>query len=118
MHVEHGLELLVGHFLDRRVPGITGIVDDDVEAAQLFHRSADKTIGKPCVGNAAVDGDGLAARGDDFSGDRTSPGAASRSLTTMLAPSLASFNAMARPIPRPDPVINATFPASLVIRCP
>src|ERR1700684_811583 len=47
-----------------------------------------------------------------------SPGAVSRSLTTMLAPSLASFNAMARPMPRPDPVINATFPASLVISCP
>src|SRR5262249_52911669 len=42
-----------------------------------------------------------------------SPGAASRSLTTSFAPSLASFSAMARPMPRPEPVTSATFPFSL-----
>jgi hypothetical protein len=36
-------------------------------------------------------------------------------LTTTRAPSLASFSAMARPMPRPDPVISATFPSSLAI---
>ncbi len=44
-----------------------------------------------------------------------SPGAASRSLTTTFAPSLTSFSAMARPMPRPDPVTSATFPLSFVI---
>src|ERR1043165_6426492 len=47
-----------------------------------------------------------------------SPGAASRSLTTTLAPSLASFSAMARPMPRPEPVTSATFPFSLDISFP
>src|SRR5215813_1128645 len=47
-----------------------------------------------------------------------SPGAASRSLTTTRAPSLASFSAMARPMPRPDPVTSATFPFSLDISFP
>jgi hypothetical protein len=40
-----------------------------------------------------------------------SAGAASRSLTTTLAPSLASFMAMARPMPRPEPETIATLPS-------
>ena len=44
-----------------------------------------------------------------------SPGAASRSLTTTLAPSLASFSAIARPMPRPEPVMSATLPVSFGI---
>ena len=40
-------------------------------------------------------------------------GSASRSLTTMRAPSLASFSAIARPMPRPEPVMRATLPSSL-----
>src|SRR6516162_7126446 len=36
-----------------------------------------------------------------------------RALTMMCAPSPASFNAVARPILRPEPVIRATFPSSL-----
>src|SRR5271169_6967213 len=41
-----------------------------------------------------------------------------RALTTMWAPSPASFNAVARPILRPEPVIRATFPSSLPMRHP
>jgi len=33
-------------------------------------------------------------------------------LTTIFAPSLANLSAIARPIPRPDPVITATLPSS------
>ena len=44
--VEHGLELLVGHLLDRRVPGVAGIVDDDVEPAECIDGGADEPIGK------------------------------------------------------------------------
>jgi hypothetical protein len=117
MHVEHGLELLVGHFLDRRVPGITGVVDDDVETTKLFHRGADKTIANPGSETLPLTAMALPPAAT-ISAATASPGAASRSLTTILAPSLVSFNAMARPMPRPDPVINATFPASLVIGCP
>src|SRR3546814_6330313 len=42
-------------------------------------------------------------------------GSSSRSLTTMRAPSRASLSASARPMPRPEPEIRATLPASLVI---
>src|SRR6478752_5877124 len=40
-------------------------------------------------------------------------GSASRSLTTMRAPSLASLSAIERPMPRPEPVMRATLPSSL-----
>src|ERR1700761_570065 len=40
-------------------------------------------------------------------------GASSRSLTTMRAPSLARWSAIARPMPRPEPVTSATLPSSL-----
>src|SRR5882757_3979275 len=53
-----------------------------------------------------------------ISATTASPGAASRSLTTTLAPSLASFSAMARPMPRPDPVMSETFPLSFDIWYP
>src|SRR6478736_6514544 len=47
----------------------------------------------------------------------SSAGSASRSLTTMLAPSLASLRAIERPMPRPEPVMRATLPSSLRVMC-
>src|SRR6478735_5850988 len=41
------------------------------------------------------------------------PGPSSRSLTTTRAPSLASFSAICRPMPRPDPETSATLPSNL-----
>src|SRR3954447_24405994 len=41
------------------------------------------------------------------------PGPSSRSLTTTRAPSLASFRAICRPMPRPDPETSATLPSNL-----
>src|SRR5437868_3600975 len=41
-----------------------------------------------------------------------------RALTTTCAPSPASFNTVARPILRPEPVTRATFPSSLPISAP
>src|ERR1019366_8604027 len=48
----------------------------------------------------------------------SSAGPASRSFTTTLAPSLASFCAMACPMPRPEPVTIAIFPSSFFILFP
>ena len=59
MHVEHRLELLVGHLLDGGVPGVAGVVDDDVEAAELLERRADEPVGEPGLGDVAVDRDRL-----------------------------------------------------------
>src|SRR2546426_852990 len=48
----------------------------------------------------------------------SSAGSASRSLTTMRAPSEASFRAISRPIPRPEPETSATFPSSVLMPAP
>jgi hypothetical protein len=42
-------------------------------------------------------------------------GSVSRSLTTTLAPSAASFSAIERPIPRPEPLTMAVLPSSFPI---
>ena len=36
--VEHRLELLVGHLVDDAVPGVAGVVDEDVDLAELVDR--------------------------------------------------------------------------------
>lgn len=68
----------------------------------------------------AVAGDvaGIAPGMALISATTASPGSASRSLTTTRAPSLASFSAIARPMPRPDPETSATFPFSFDIISP
>src|SRR5882757_781025 len=44
-------------------------------------------------------------------------GSASRSLTTTFAPSLASFSAISRPMPRPEPETMATLPSRVPMLC-
>src|SRR3546814_21031786 len=53
--------LLVAVILDRGIPCIACIVDYDVEPIELLHRGTDKALREPVRGNAAVDGDCLAA---------------------------------------------------------
>jgi hypothetical protein len=45
-------------------------------------------------------------------------GPLSKSLTTTFAPCRASFNAIARPMPRPEPETSATLPARLLMNVP
>ena len=61
MYVEHRLELLVGHLLDGRVPSVTGIVDDDVEPAQLLDGRPHEAFGETGLRHVAIDRDRLAA---------------------------------------------------------
>jgi hypothetical protein len=44
--VEHGLELLVGHLLDDVVPGVSGVVDNDVDPAECGERGIDELLRK------------------------------------------------------------------------
>src|SRR5581483_11388863 len=62
MDSEDGFPLLVAHLVNDRVPGLTGVVDDDVQAAELFIRAVDDTVGKGAVGDIADDAERLAAR--------------------------------------------------------
>ncbi|MOA20137.1 hypothetical protein D3C78_1405620 [compost metagenome] len=66
MAVHDGVPLLVGHLLDHVVPGVAGVVDDDVDAAEAFHRGLDEAVGEVRSGDAAHAGDGFAAGGADF----------------------------------------------------
>ena len=42
MDIEHVLKLLVGGLLNDAVPGVAGIIDDDVEAAQFRDGAIDQ----------------------------------------------------------------------------
>ena len=60
MDVEHRLELLVGHPVDDAVPGVAGVVDDDVDRAEGLDPGGDQLVGGVGLGQVAgVDG-GLA----------------------------------------------------------
>ena len=58
--VEHRLELLVGHPVGDAVPGVAGVVDDDVDGAEGVDPGGDQLVGGVGLGQVAgVDG-GLA----------------------------------------------------------
>ena len=65
MHIHDCLPLLVAHLLDHVVPGVAGVVDDDVEAAELLDRRVDEALGKAVLRHAADAGHRLAAGGFD-----------------------------------------------------
>ena len=55
--VEHRLELLVGHLVGDAVPGVAGVVDDDVDGAEGVDRGGDELVGGAGLGQVAgVDG--------------------------------------------------------------
>ena len=55
--VEHRLELLVGHPVGDAVPGVAGVVDDDVDRAEGVDRGGDQLVGGAGLGQVAgVDG--------------------------------------------------------------
>ena len=60
MDVEHRLELLVGHLVDRAVPGVAGVVDDDVDLAELVDGLLDELVGDAVLGQVAGEDGGLA----------------------------------------------------------
>ena len=66
MAVQDGVPLLVGHFLDDVVPGVAGIVHDDVEALVGLHRGCDEPVREIGGGDVADAGDSLAAQGLDL----------------------------------------------------
>ena len=66
VHGEHGFPLLVAHLLQHVVPGVAGVVDDDVDAAKGVERGFDKAVAKVGVGHAANAGHGLATAGHDI----------------------------------------------------
>jgi hypothetical protein len=103
--VEHGLELLVCGFLDDRVPGVAGVVDDDVEGAEGGEGGGYEGVrsrGEGEVGGVVAGAGGLGEI------------ASSMSLSMTFAPAARRRWAMARPMPRPEPVTRAVRPWRLM----
>src|SRR5262245_11347352 len=69
MDGENCLPLLVAHFVNHRIPRVTGIVDDDVDGAEFLNRRIDDQIRKGAVCDIAWDAYGLTT-GRDNRGDR------------------------------------------------
>ena len=63
MNVEHGLELLVGCLLDDVVPGVSGVVDDNIQRAEPRHSRADQFLREFGCGNIAGHGFGVPSGG-------------------------------------------------------
>ena len=115
VHVDHGVEVLVGHLPQHPVAQDARVGDHHVEPAELLDGGGDQRVG----------GLGAADRGDDAGGacrprrviasTASSAAAASTSLTTTEAPAAASASAYARPSPRPLPVTTATFPVRSIV---
>ena len=110
--VEHRLEVLVGHLVHGRVDRVAGVVDDDVDLAERVDGASARAgrarrawSGRPRTppSRPAIS---LAACW------ATSP---SRSLISTCAPCETSSSAVARPIPRAEPVTIAALPSSTPI---
>ena len=54
MHVENRVPLVVGHLLDHAVPGVAGVVDEDVAAAEAVDRGLDDALAEVGRGDVAV----------------------------------------------------------------
>ncbi|MCY1445465.1 hypothetical protein D9M71_619800 [compost metagenome] len=66
MAVQNRVPLFVAHLLDDVVPGETGVVDDDVDAAKRIEGRLDDAIAKVRGRHVTDAGGGIAAQGTDF----------------------------------------------------
>ena len=53
MHVLDGVPLLIADFVQRPIPDVAGIVDQDVDVAELLQRGGDQPAWKVLIGNVA-----------------------------------------------------------------
>ena len=74
--VEHLVEVFFGDGLDGRELVDAGVVDEDVEAAEVLDGGVDDALGLGGLGDVAADGDGLAAGGGDGGDDGVGAGLA------------------------------------------
>ena len=59
--VEHRLELLVAHLVDRPIPGVAGVVDHDVDLPERVDRLLDELVGNATLRQVARERDRLTA---------------------------------------------------------
>ena len=54
VHVEDGLEVVVGHLLQRCATDVSGVVDEDVDAAVVLQRRVDDRLAAAGVATESV----------------------------------------------------------------
>ena len=54
MNVQHGLPLLITHIVNGAVPNIAGIIDDNVEAAELLDREINQRVAAVAFGQVGA----------------------------------------------------------------
>jgi hypothetical protein len=130
VQVDNGMPLLVGHLVDYAVPCISRVVDDDVDLpAAKLSRLGDERLDVVVVKYVARHRDGATAGpldGCDYGfsflwvelGGYWYPSVkinvpASTSAITTFAPSFANSFAASAPIPWPEPVMIAVWPANI-----
>ncbi len=69
MHGQHGIPLLVGNFLQQPIPGVAGIVDDDVELAESGDGLVDGQLRPFGISHVAGNGNRTPAGSIDLSSD-------------------------------------------------
>jgi len=112
--VEHGPELVVAGVLDGRIPGVAGVVDDDVEAAETLQGRGHEPFAEVGRGHVAGEGQRLAPGRHDL-GDHGVRRTGIEVVDHHLRAVPASFSATARPMPRPPPTPGPScLPASPV----
>ena len=120
--VEHNapdrLPILHRHLGEGLVRPDRGVVDQDVDTAELGQRPRRHRVDLVLLGDVGDDGDRLDPEVADFARDRVGLGLVGAGVDDDVRAFPASFNAVARPILRPEPVIRATLPSSLPISAP
>ena len=66
VNVDHGLEVVVGHLLQRRPANVSGVVNEDVDAAVVVQCRVDDRLAARRGRHRLGAGDGIAARRGDF----------------------------------------------------
>ena len=108
--VDHPLPFLRRRVLDRPQEHLAGVVDDDVEPAQLVDRAADRGVRLlRSAMSASIARAVCPALPISFA--RRSSRSSRRAASATLAPSAASSRAVASPIPLLAPVTSATVPS-------
>jgi hypothetical protein len=85
------------------------VADEDIDPTPCFARLSDKVFELCLIGNSRSDSNRLTAFSTDLTAT-SSHGAALRAEMTTRPPASANASAIARPIPRLEPVMIATFP--------
>src|SRR5581483_11840742 len=62
VNIHHGVPLLIGHFMNDAIPGVAGVIDNNVDGAKVFERRVDQLRWKRRAGDIARDNNRFTTR--------------------------------------------------------